>query len=341
MGRVRPAFFFISFSLLILSFLSNAEAENALSSLGPKFDLRTPKVNLGYRHWRSGLQHRFEFANAGDEPLTVNVVNRSCGCIAGELTSTLILPGESGALEIGVEAKKPASKDHFKVVLATNDPQQPEVLVELEVYWTESVEAVPRELKLDPMRGEAPVKFDIVSLAGEATGGEIQSGAKILSARADPPSLGLREVARENENDSLRVSYEVLPKGITPPGAKIVIETDSREFPKVEIPVLSNATALAFLPAAINFGVLRVGAFAGKSAEIKSRIPGISIANAKSADPRVDVTIEPAGPGAWRIQAKFRADGSRGRVKSAIEFFDQEGAKQGEIPVLATILPAE
>ncbi len=73
--------------------------------------------------------------NTGEAALTIDAVTTSCGCTQASVEPTTIPPGGSGTLHIAFDsgAHGPALTGELirQVFVASNDPQQPELVVEL------------------------------------------------------------------------------------------------------------------------------------------------------------------------------------------------------------------
>ena len=83
--------------------------------------------------------------NAGDAVLVVENISTSCGCTSATLDPMQLVPGESGTLRIaydagahGPELTGPMVRQVF---INSNDPAQPEVIVELAVNVTPPLQA--------------------------------------------------------------------------------------------------------------------------------------------------------------------------------------------------------
>jgi len=78
-------------------------------STQPSDDLRflAPAVNLGELRSHVVREHRFEFVNDGTQPLEIQGIDPSCGCMVASLPRRRYQPGEKGVLTVNV---KPSSQ---------------------------------------------------------------------------------------------------------------------------------------------------------------------------------------------------------------------------------------
>lgn len=79
------------------------------------------------------VSKRIEISNAGDKPLVVEAISTSCGCTKTSLDNMEIAPGESSTLIIrfdsGAHGPGVIGKLVRQVFIASNDPQQPELVI--------------------------------------------------------------------------------------------------------------------------------------------------------------------------------------------------------------------
>lgn len=103
----------------------------------PQLTVETVQLDLGDVPNGEIVTRDVPVRNAGDAVLVVENISTSCGCTAATLDSMQLAPGESGTLRIeydagahGPELTGPMVRQVF---LNSNDPAQPEVVIELAV----------------------------------------------------------------------------------------------------------------------------------------------------------------------------------------------------------------
>jgi hypothetical protein len=93
----------------------------------PKIHVETARVEIGELNAGETAEVEFLLTNTGTEPLKIQKVETSCGCLASRCPETLA-PGEKGALKV-----KLVSKTHWSgplekpITVRSNDPDQPAV----------------------------------------------------------------------------------------------------------------------------------------------------------------------------------------------------------------------
>lgn len=81
------------------------------------------------------IERDLQVENTGEAALTIDAVTTSCGCTQASVEPTTIPPGGSGTLHIefdsGAHGPELTGELIRQVFVASNDPQQPELVVEL------------------------------------------------------------------------------------------------------------------------------------------------------------------------------------------------------------------
>lgn len=107
----------------------------------PAIALETKLLELGDMPNGEIAERQVAVRNDGRTPLVIDTVTTTCGCTTATLSPMTIPPGESGILTIafdsgthGPDLRGPIMR---RVILATNDPAQPEAVVDLTATITE------------------------------------------------------------------------------------------------------------------------------------------------------------------------------------------------------------
>ena len=106
----------------------------ACTSDQPRISLDTQQFNFGDVVNGEIVSHDVAVHNNGESPLVVAAVSTSCGCTQASLEPMTIPPGEAGMLHInfdsGAHGPSLTGKVTRQIFINSNDPQQPEILVE-------------------------------------------------------------------------------------------------------------------------------------------------------------------------------------------------------------------
>lgn len=107
----------------------------------PQIALENSLLDLGNVPNGEVVERQVSVSNDGNAPLVVDTVTTTCGCTTATLTPMTISPGESGVLTIAFDsgAHGPDLRGEImrRVILMTNDPAQPEAVVDLTATITE------------------------------------------------------------------------------------------------------------------------------------------------------------------------------------------------------------
>jgi LEA14-like dessication related protein len=122
----------IFFSILVLAGLMTL---TACSQKNPQISVESERIEFGDVVNGEIVSKDLRVRNKGEAPLVVEAVSTSCGCTTATLKPMTIQPGGEGLLHVEFDsgAHGPELTGEFvrQVFIASNDPQQPEVVVEL------------------------------------------------------------------------------------------------------------------------------------------------------------------------------------------------------------------
>lgn len=208
----------------------------------PKMSMEETTVDLGAHLYDTAQSHIFEYLNTGDAPLETKVTKVSCGCTSSHLSSPIIAPGETGRIEVGYIPKKGRDRtgaQNFTVVVATNDPLLPELLLTVKMRLTRQVEALPKVVNLGSLDPGASAKkvLEINCYRRDKIVPVIQS------IETTSPSLSIHKRSFEKTKWGTRTKYELV---LTPGDhseklrESVIVTSDSDRVPILEIPVKAS-----------------------------------------------------------------------------------------------------
>ena len=93
----------------------------------PKIQFKETEYDFGKVERGTKVTHYFEFKNVGDESLHINQVRATCGCTAVLATKKVLQPGETGKIKAVFNSRGYAGKVTKRVIVKTNDPDNPVV----------------------------------------------------------------------------------------------------------------------------------------------------------------------------------------------------------------------
>lgn len=121
-----------SLSVLLLGSLLLA----ACNAGQPSLALETDQIKIGQVVNGEIVTRQIAVRNDGESPLVIEAVSTSCGCTQASVDPMQIPPGSSATLQVefdsGAHGPDLTGTLMRQIFIASNDPNQPEVIVELE-----------------------------------------------------------------------------------------------------------------------------------------------------------------------------------------------------------------
>ncbi|PZM78300.1 MAG: hypothetical protein DKT66_24020 [Candidatus Melainabacteria bacterium] len=77
------------------------------------------------------LEHKFKIFNKGNEPLQIFKAYSTCGCTVPKLPKTLLNPGESTTLTVGLDTSMKQDEITKTVDVSSDDPERPLVILSM------------------------------------------------------------------------------------------------------------------------------------------------------------------------------------------------------------------
>ncbi len=244
---------------------------------------------VGPRDWDFGTIQRqavedydFTIRNSGTEPLVLTRIETHCGCVQAWADERRLAPGATASIHVRVTARVyPGNTPRKTITIASNDPDTPvtTLLVYGVIEDSFTVEPLPSQSDDGPAEGPQVARGSVgvegVTF-GEVAPGTAPEAALLVRSTLDDPQPATR-VALTPENDIVRV--ERLPAqegGDVVAAVTLRINPDAPRGPfdlrlqvafapesglaTAAIPVSGTVgAALAVVPTAVNFGLVREG----------------------------------------------------------------------------------
>ena len=110
---------------------SRPEAENRIQQSGPRITFDKVRYNFGNIYHADKVNHEFKFTNSGDRDLHITGARASCGCTTPTFPTSPIKPGDTGIIGVKYNSVGKQGSQKATIRVATNDPDQPEVVLYL------------------------------------------------------------------------------------------------------------------------------------------------------------------------------------------------------------------
>ncbi len=109
----------------------------------PRLAVDAPAWDFGSLDQSQTIRREFVLRNAGTRPLEIREITSSCGCTAAEPGSRHLAPGAETALAVSVDLRGRRGPQDFRVVVHTNDPEQPATQLSVSGTVTSAVAVDP------------------------------------------------------------------------------------------------------------------------------------------------------------------------------------------------------
>ncbi|CAN5654091.1 hypothetical protein BH11BAC1_BH11BAC1_30330 [soil metagenome] len=119
----------ISVSANILEFFAPMTGDDSANIQKAKWIETT--YDYGRIKQGSKITHNFSLTNSGKRDLYIRKTKSSCGCLKTSATSDTIAAGMTGYITIEFDSYNKEGKDSRKMNVFLNDPEKPEVVLEL------------------------------------------------------------------------------------------------------------------------------------------------------------------------------------------------------------------
>ena len=87
-----------------------------------KIQIKEHTISLGYFNWQNEQKVLFMIYNVGKQPLIINDVTTSCGCISADYSKQPVRPGDSISLQVIYKADHPEHFDKTITVYCNTSP---------------------------------------------------------------------------------------------------------------------------------------------------------------------------------------------------------------------------
>jgi hypothetical protein len=205
----------------------------------PEITCDEPTLNFGEHGRQDVIEHTFIMRNQGRGALHISQIRAGCSCVVPEHTEKAIPPEASLRVPVKVNLAGRRGKFKTQVVVASNDPVRPYLVLEILGTITSQINVNPERLELGTIVQVARVTRTI----------EIDSSGKkstfnIEKVWTDSPFLETQlETVQAGKAFRVRIGTTgSLPTGIW--HAHLFIRTDIENEPNVVVPVSARIVSL-------------------------------------------------------------------------------------------------
>jgi hypothetical protein len=197
----------------------------------PRLICDEPEYCFGTLSNTNDVPHTFVLANEGEAPLAIYRVQSDCGCALVRLEDKIIHPGEQITVKVWLSLKGRAGRQHHRVLIESNDPDNPRLTLSLIGEAIAELEVEPDRIYWGNLRSDADevktvdIKFQ-ESASGHITGAGVISPAFTVDLETNKPGRAYRIRIRP-----------VPPLVFGRFATNVWITTDSPRYPRLTVPM--------------------------------------------------------------------------------------------------------
>jgi hypothetical protein len=283
-------------------------------------------VVVGERHVEAGevepgtiLQYRFTLRNDGDATLAIEDLQPTCYCTSARTDLWDVPPGVSTTIHVRIDPSDFMGDITKGVEITTNDPENPTLLVDVDLHVLPGIAVVPPELDFGSVAaGQSETRQVDIKAPRERR-------LQIFEVNSDVPYVSAVQEPLELEEKSGFSLYVQAGPGV-PPGpftARLAVRTSDAARPVLEIPVRGRGPGgLVATPERVVFASAKagaeIGAFevaGGKDLQVRSSSSSVQAAVQPLEGERSRVVLTLArGVAAGRLMEKVFVSTRDGRL---------------------------
>ena len=236
---------------VLYSLESQAESEGPYSQL----QVKKPTFEFGSVPQGHVVEHEFVIANVGKGLLKIRKIHPACGCTAAVIESDEIKPGEETAIRVRFDTTGFQGEKTKTVRIYTNDPEHTSSTLSLKGTVLAPIAISPFPVSFQQVKKGKEHKVEVelkVSSWVKAKIIDVQSRSEYVDVKSEDVS------PKGQEGSQFKLS--VVLKDNAPMGnldSRIVIKTNNKEFPVVNLPVISFIEGdMELRPRAVSFGLI-------------------------------------------------------------------------------------
>jgi len=118
-------------ALVLVGCICAASTTAATEPQPPLLSVEPAQFDFGEVRQEQTLQKEFRVHNFGGSVLVISNISTSCGCTVSHIGSERLEPGQSTAMRVSVRTRKDRGDVIRKVLIESNDPEQPRLQIEV------------------------------------------------------------------------------------------------------------------------------------------------------------------------------------------------------------------
>lgn len=189
------------------------------------------------------LHAKIKLYNKGDKTLTILRTKPGCGCTTDSLDINSVPPGKYATLGVNLNIKGYQGNTIKSVRISTNDPERPEQNLLLKCNVVVPVAMTPKYLSFNRLivGEEATTKSIITNNTDKPikiVNFSLEMSTKEIQATELKHNVRRNTIIAPKGNLTIEMKYN--PKKAGRLQAALIIDTDSKESPKLDLPIYGN-----------------------------------------------------------------------------------------------------
>jgi Protein of unknown function (DUF1573) len=272
-----------------------SSALTARAEARPSISLDETTHDFGTVAQGSKVVHEFQIKNTGKADLVIQRVAPSCGCTATQLASPVIKPGSAEKVRVTFDTSGFIGDKTKTVLIASNDPQNPEKTVTLKGRIVSTYSVEPSRLDFGEVSPSSPLAARQREISFSVSEGADISITKISSLS---PYLVASPVTTQGNKAVVKV--EILPNA--PKGEfrdRVVFELDGGRIASINVPVNASVKGdIRLSPDTISFGVVDGSEPLERRVQFENKGPkAVSIQSITTSDSALSANLIQVQPG--------------------------------------------
>lgn len=125
---MKKVIVFLCFSVALLN--ASAQQPVVSNSNGAKIKFESEVIEYGIIQQDGNGNREVKFTNVGKEPLILQNVNSSCGCLVATWPKEPIAPGKSGVIKVHYDTKR-VGKFEKTITVQSNDVERASIIIKI------------------------------------------------------------------------------------------------------------------------------------------------------------------------------------------------------------------
>ena len=322
-------------AILLIVFMTGArlaaqEVETA-QFMGPRISLDHEKVDVGILERGVVKEVPFIITNKGDQPLKINDIDLSCGCLTFNISNATITPESKSLLMVKIATSILIGQFEKEIYLKTNDPSAPTKTLQVAGFSRGTVHADPSVFSFGTINGaKAETRdirlYDMADFGLRIKG--IETSSPLLQTATSPLEPSKEKGMFEGKKGFL-IRVTVPPRyPLGELNEYIVVQTNLDNGPNLKIPVRGEVLGdITWQPSKLSLALVDQQTGRKRRIMIKSASGAFRVARVEHDEPFIDIVTYEKAAGNYVIVVSVIPDSPRGPFNDEVRVFEPDSPK--------------